>query len=201
MTSIGWKNKILKLIHIDMKIYQKKSVIARVIYAFLAIFLLLVGFSLVFASSADFIKSNQILSDQKNSQEQLGVKPLKIFIPSIDRTLDISDGYVVDNRWTVSETGVSHLTTSAVPGNRGNAVLYGHNRDEVLGKLWKAQNNDLVYVILSDGSITKYQIFERREVEPSQVEILNNVGDSRLTIYTCSGFLDSARFVIVGKLI
>ena len=104
MTSIGWKNKILKLIHIDMKIYQKKSVIARVIYAFLAIFLLLVGFSLVFASSADFIKSNQILSDQKNSQEQLGVKPLKIFIPSIDRTLDISDGYVVDNRWTVSET-------------------------------------------------------------------------------------------------
>ncbi|OGD88239.1 hypothetical protein A3J17_01575 [Candidatus Curtissbacteria bacterium RIFCSPLOWO2_02_FULL_40_11] len=184
-----------------MKIYQKKSVIARVIYAFLAIFLLLVGFSLVFASSADFIKSNQILSDQKNSQEQLGVKPLKIFIPSIDRTLDISDGYVVDNRWTVSETGVSHLTTSAVPGNRGNAVLYGHNRDEVLGKLWKAQNNDLVYVILSDGSITKYQIFERREVEPSQVEILNNVGDSRLTIYTCSGFLDSARFVIVGKLI
>ncbi len=176
------------------------SIISRIIYSFLAVFLIFVGFGLVFASSNDFVKSNLILSSKKGSQDQLRVKPLKVFIPQLSKALDISDGYIVDSRWTVSETGVSFLTTSAAPGNKGNAVLYGHNTVDKLGGLWRITDGDLVYVILSDGSIAKYQIFERREIKPSQVEILNNVDDSRLTIYTCSGFLDSARFVVVGKL-
>ena len=38
-----------------------------------------------------------------------------------------------------------------------------------------------------------------KEVKPNAVEILESADDSRLTIYTCSGFLDTARFVVVAK--
>jgi sortase (surface protein transpeptidase) len=90
--------------------------------------------------------------------------------------LDISDGEVVDDRWSISDTGVSYLTSSVVPGTAGNSVMYGHNKGDILGGL-------------------------PMQIKPTQVEILNQSDDTRLTIYTCSGFLDTARFVVVGKLI
>ena len=167
---------------------------------FFSILLILIGSAFLYLATADRFSTANFQSKSVEATEAQ-VKPLKIFIPKLDKTLAISGGFVTNNRWTVSETGVSFLTTSAVPGNLGNAVLYGHNRDAILGKLWKVQSGDLVYVVLSDGSISKYQIFERKEVKPNEVEILGNVGDSRLTIYTCSGFLDSARFVVVGELV
>ncbi len=128
-------------------------------------------------------------------------KPTKIQIPKLERTLDVSDGFVENGRWKVATTGVSYLTTSGQVGKVGNAVIYGHNTINVLGGLWRVQDGDFVQVTASDGKVYKYQIFERKEIQPSEVEILKQSNDARLTIYTCSGFLDSARFVIVGKLV
>lgn len=134
-----------------------------------------------------------------NPQEQVLAKPTKVYIPRLSRVLYVSDGYVAGDRWAISETGVSYLTTSAVPGETGNAVIYGHNTQAILGGLWRVQDGDIIYVVLKSGDFVKYQVFERKEIEPTQVEILNQTSDSRLTIYTCSGFLDTARFVIVAK--
>ena len=127
-------------------------------------------------------------------------KPLKIYIPKLERVLYVSDGEVKDNRWVTSPTNVSYLTSSAVPGSVGNTVMYGHNTIGVLGGFWKVHEGDFIYVVMNDGQFYKYQVFERKEIDPSQVDILNQTVDSRLTIYTCSGFLDSARFVVVSKL-
>jgi len=132
-----------------MNIYQRKSIISRIVYGFLAVFLLFVGFGLVFASSSDFVVSNLLQTHKQVNQDPSIVKPKKIYIPALNRIIDISDGYTSGNRWTVAETGVSHLTTSSVPGSAGNAVLYGHNKDKVLGKLWKVQYGDLIYIIFS----------------------------------------------------
>ena len=77
---------------------------------------------------------------QKESQDQnqepkveIGVKPAKISIPKLNKNLDVSDGFVENNRWKVSTTGVSYLTTSGEIGKVGNAVIYGHNTQGVLG--------------------------------------------------------------------
>lgn len=127
------------------------------------------------------------------------VKPSKLYIPNMDRVLYVSDGYAQGNRWTVSETGVSYLTTSSLPQEAGNTVIYGHNRQGILGGLWRVHEGDYLYVILQDGQFVKYQVAKREEIKPTQVEILNQTDDSRLTLYTCSGFLDTARFVIVAQ--
>jgi len=164
------------------------------------VLLILFGAGLLLTASFDSVASS--ISYDKYAQRGVAeVKVEKIYIPALKRTLNVSDGFVTGNRWTVSGTGVSHLTSSALPGNPGNAILYGHNRDGILAKLWQVQKGDFIYVTLSDSSISKYIIFERKEIEPDGVEILDDVGDSRLTLYTCSGFLDSARYVVVGKLI
>ena len=177
-----------------------------ILQSILAVALILGGFFLIFYSGRDRFVSNQrpVVSSQANDRvevKKVEAKPYKLYIPKLHKILYISDGIIVNGRWMISDSGVSYLTTSALPGNRGNAVLYGHNLDNILGSLTQVADGDLVYVVMDSGNFYKYQIIERKEVKPNQVEILQNTTDSRVTIYTCSGFLDSARFVVVGKLV
>jgi len=172
---------------------------------FSALFLISFGSVLVFKAAVnsgylDFLGTQDVPQSQM-AQRETRNNPIRISIPKIERELQVSDGYVSDNRWIVAKSGVSYLTTSGELGQAGNVVLYGHNTKDVLGGLWKVQNGDIVEVYDEQGKAYKYEVFERKEVKPNQVEILDNVGDSRLTIYTCSGFLDSARFVVVGRLL
>ena len=143
-----------------------------------------------------FIKGNKKQTDVAFGQ----VRPQKVYIPKLARTLYVSDGKIVDNRWIISPNGVSYLTTSVVPGRVGNSVIYGHNTANILGGLWRVNTGDDIYVVMDNGQIYKYQVSERKEIDPSQVDILNESTDARLTIYTCSGFLDSARFVVISQL-
>ena len=126
-------------------------------------------------------------------------KPTKLYIPKIAKILYVSDGYVVDNRWAISETGVSYLVSSATPGQTGNSVIYGHNRNDILGYLPNVTTGDPVYVVLTSGDYIKYEVAETKVIEPTQVKMLNQSQDSRLTICPCTGFLDTARFVVVAK--
>src|SRR3989344_3261030 len=185
---------------------KKKSALRRHISQAFAIFLILAGAGLIFWSS---FRQGYGLQTANQAQVQLSQeekdkeapKPAKIYIPKLERTLDVSDGFIKDNRWTVSQTGVSYLINSGRLGEPGNVVLYGHNTKDVLGRLWKVQVGDIVEVTDSGGNTYKFEIFERKEVKPNTVDILESTQDSRLTIYTCSGFLDTARFVVAGKLV
>lgn len=165
----------------------------------LALILIILGAGFVLAAA--FNKTTLQIPQRQGSQTaQILPKPTKLYIPKLAKILYVSDGYVVDNHWTISETGVSYLTSSAIPGQTGNTVLYGHNRSDILGDLPKVVDGDVVYVVRRDGDFVKYQVSETKVIEPTQVSILNQSTDSRLTIYTCTGFLDSARFVVVAKL-
>lgn len=125
--------------------------------------------------------------------------PKTLFIPKLSRTLAVSDGEVINNRWSISLTGVSFLKTSVQPGSVGNSVLYGHNLDNILGDLYLVGKGDSIYVVVESGNFAKYEVVETKEVTSQSVEILNASQDSRLTLYTCSGFLDSARFVVIAR--
>lgn len=169
--------------------------------------LIFLGIAIVFWASfkSAFLPSKSIshktsdLSYSNTVRSQ--AKPAKLYVPRLSRILYIADGEVVDNRWTISQTGVSYLTGSAIPGSIGNSVLYGHNRKDILGGLPKVSNSDLIYVVMENGEFAKYEVFETKEIKPTQVEILVSTSDTRLTIYTCSGFLDQARFVVVARLV
>lgn len=167
---------------------------------FLSLLLVLAG--AVFLLYAAFSRFDfRIYAASKTSpSKHFQAKPVKVYMPALGRVLYVSEGEALGSRWVISQTGVSYLTTSAEPGTVGNSIIYGHNTIGVLGGLWRVHEGDSIYVIMDNGQFYKYQVFERKEIDPSQVDILSQTPDSRLTVYTCSGFLDSARFVVVSKL-
>lgn len=145
------------------------------------------------------LKATPAPSPNLEAQQQI-TQPVKISIPTLGRTLDVTGGHYVNNRWTVSEAGVSFLTTSALPGQTGNSVFYGHNRTKILGGLPNIKNGDSIFVNTQSGNMFEYIVFETETVKPTKVEILSQTKDKRLTIYTCEGFLDQARFVAYARL-
>lgn len=167
----------------------------------LSLLLIAFGAGLIFLASTSFLNLDIRHPFLIKSQPELKVvnKPTKLFIPKLAKKLTISEGQVVNNRWTISQTGVSHLVDSAIPGASGNSVIYGHNLKNILGDLPNLKTGDKIYVLLKDGGFVKYQVYEQKEISPYQVEILSQTEDSRLTIFTCSGFLDTARFAVIAK--
>lgn len=171
---------------------------------FFSLIYIVLGAILVFTGSVSLLNldlKHPFLNRTAQKSEVLidPVKPTRIFIPKIAKNLNIESGQVINNRWTISPTGVSYLTDSSLPGTNGNSIMYGHNLKNILGDLPNLQNGDFLYVVLNNGQFVKYSVFEKKQITPYQVEILKQTPDSRLTIYTCSGFLDSARFVVVAK--
>jgi sortase (surface protein transpeptidase) len=142
--------------------------------------------------------------EQKGSMVELATlpqgRPVGIRIPSIDKQLAVIPSKIVNNRWESTKEGVSHLSTSPVPGELGNSVLYGHNYPNLLKDLPKVKVGDEIVIVFENGGEKKFEVYFTQEVGPNQSSILNPTNDYRITLYTCSGFLDSKRFVVTAML-
>ncbi len=170
-------------------------------YQILSLLLIILGSSLIFWASSRFITvkfaPNQGLKTTGFSLS--APKPQKLYIPKLGKVFYVSEGQAEGDRWAIAETGVSYLSSSALPGTLGNTVMYGHNKDDIFGYLYLVKAGDPVYAILDNGHFVKFTVAEEKEVTPKDVQVLEVSNDSRLTLFTCSGFLDSARFVVVAK--
>ena len=125
--------------------------------------------------------------------------PTRIIIPSVKIDLPIVEAKVVQGYWETSATSASHGLGSASPGDRGNMVLFAHARKGLFLPLRNIKMGEVVEVFNNKEQKYRYQVFEIKEVPPNQVEVISQTPDERLTLYTCSGFLDSKRLVVVAK--
>ncbi len=125
--------------------------------------------------------------------------PTRIKIPAINVDTAIFPSIIRNNIWETTGKGVSYLATSPVPGEKGNSVMYGHNWSSILGNLPKTKPGQQVIIYWSDGREKKFEVVYTAEVLPTQRDIIDSTNDTRLTLYTCTGFLDSKRFVVVAK--
>lgn len=130
---------------------------------------------------------------------QSAVMPKAILIPSIKSALPIIPSIVTNGHWGTTDKGVSYLTSSPIPGEAGNSIMYGHNWTSILGHLSLVKPGDMVIVLMSDGKKKEFKVEYTATVSPNQTYIIDTTKDARLTIYTCIGFLDSKRFVVVAK--
>lgn len=122
--------------------------------------------------------------------------PTVLRIADLSIELPVFPASVNGGRWQATTRGVSYLTGSPIPGDLGNSILYGHDWPSLLGNLKNAKVGNRVEVVFSDGSIKNFVIRFIQEVSPSETAILDQSSDKRITLYTCSGFLDSKRFVV-----
>jgi len=169
-------------------------------FTYLGILCILLGafltyqhFNPALLSFTDFEKPQKVVIQNSAS-------PLYLSIPSVHIGLPIYAAHIINNQWETTTLGVSYLIDSPIPGQRGNSILYGHNWQVLLGNLVYVKPGEKVNVLFSDHSSKQFNIIYTTIVNPTDVSILTQSRDTRITLYTCTGFLDSKRFVAVATL-
>lgn len=129
-----------------------------------------------------------------NENSKIVTPPNLIFIPSLEISLPIAPGVISNNQWTLYDDKVSWLSTSNTPGD-GNVILYAHNRQSLFGPLDKLEEGAIIEVFSASGEKYSYQVREKREVLPNDLEAILSSED-QLTLYTCEGSFDEKRLIV-----
>jgi sortase A len=130
----------------------------------------------------------------------LAITPVRVIIPSLKIDNTIFGAKITNGQWETTDKGISYLLSSPVPGATGNSILYGHNWESLLGKLVGIKPGDKIEIMLSNGKTRTFIVAFTSVVDPNETHILSQTKDNRITIYTCTGFLDSKRFVATAIL-
>jgi sortase A len=121
-------------------------------------------------------------------------------IPAIDLDWYVSEGVSLD----VLRDGPGHFEGTARPGEEGNAAIAGHrttygapfNRLDELG-----EGDEITFTYLTGRQFT-YTFRETLIVQPSDVSVLQDAGDNRLTLTACHPEYSAAeRIVVVADLV
>jgi LPXTG-site transpeptidase (sortase) family protein len=126
--------------------------------------------------------------------------PQEIRISSLKIHLSVRPAEVGEGDWPLFEEAASYLAASGGIGQIGNSVIYAHNKNHLFGPLKKITLGDQIEVEDQNQKTWHYQVEEILVVSPKEVDILSSKNYPALTLYTCSGFLDQFRFVVVSRL-
>jgi LPXTG-site transpeptidase (sortase) family protein len=139
--------------------------------------------------------SDTILAAYKSQRSATASYPIHLEIDEITNVPIVEAGRQ-NGIWTVSNTSANHVIQSAIPGENGNIIIYGHNLNIIFGFLMNIKIGAIINVRLTDGSLHRYTVTETHVVTPTQTELLAPTTHEVLTLYTCTGLLDSLRFVV-----
>mgnify|MGYP001589055206 CR=1 FL=1 len=126
--------------------------------------------------------------------------PTQILISKVRIDFPVFPARASGDTWEISEKGVSYLLGTGVPGRKGNVVIFGHNKNNLFGPIrWLEKDEGIELTNKRDEKFI-YKIITTKIVSPDEVWVLSPTEDATLTLYTCTGFLDSKRFIVVAKL-
>ena len=129
-----------------------------------------------------------------------GAGPTRITIADLGIDLPVYQAAITNNVWPTSTSGAEYLTSSPLPGSMGNSIIYAHDWVSLFGPLRSAKVGQKVVVTYPDKTKKTFVIAYTTIVPSNQASILASSTDKRITLYTCTGFLDSQRFVAVAIL-
>ncbi len=99
--------------------------------------------------------------------------------------------------------GPGHITTTALPGQSGNAVITGH-RDTFFRHIFELDKGDEI-LVRRNGQTFHYEVTGKKIVHPEDVSVLDPTPDAQLTLITCYPiyYIGPApkRLVIFSKLV
>lgn len=137
----------------------------------------------------------------------LSIAPVdnRIIIPAIGKNIPIVEmdaANLTGENWKELEdqiqdglrNGVVHYPGTAIPGQVGNVFITGHSSyypwdkgqyKEVFALLPKLNVDDVYYIFYNQKKYT-YRIREKKEVNPNNVDVLNQPNDTKIsTLMTC----------------
>ena len=181
----------------------------------LALGVILVGIGIFIASqnTVNLVQSSVSFASepvevQGFNETEVTAEPRRILIPEIGIDLDVEVSEIVNGYWEVHEDKAGWGMGSGVPSEIGNQVIFAHARKGLFGSLDEIKVNSKVYV-LSEKTVeneggtnfwNEYEVTEIKEVYPNQTEVIKPVEDKEiLTLYTCSGFNDNKRLIVIAE--
>lgn len=136
---------------------------------------------------------NTTIVDQTKSAN---IKPIYIKSYPIGIDVKIEDTSITNGIWTIKPNSANYLVTSAGIGDNGNIIIYGHNKNNILGPIRWMKTGDIIEITGSDNKIYKYKVEKTDTIDPNNLSYITPTDKEILTIYTCTGFLDSKRFIV-----
>lgn len=131
--------------------------------------------------------------------KNISALPTQLIIQKIKMTLPIEETAINNGMWQVSQNGASHLTISARPGEKGPIILYGHNTIDRLGPIRWLSKGDTIEIKTADGKIHTYIIEQTMTIAPDKMDIFTQRKGETFILYTCDGFADLQRFVLIAS--
>lgn len=137
--------------------------------------------------------------DQSLTKNTAGVDiPTRILLPHVGIDIPVKLSHVIHGYWELSEMTASYGEGSGVPGNPGNAVIFAHARQGLFLPLKDVSVGDRVY-LFTQNKYFMYTVTEKKEVSPTDIYVIKPTDIEQLTLYTCSGFIDSKRLVVTAR--
>lgn len=124
---------------------------------------------------------------------------IRIKIDKVKLDLAVEPAIINNGIWPVVEKNASHWANSANPGEKGNIVIYGHNRNNVFGPIRWLNLGDKIELTDKQGQIYEYKISETVTVKPDEIQYVEPTATETLTLYTCTGWWDSQRYIVIAK--
>lgn len=125
-----------------------------------------------------------------------GVAPVYIKAYPVGVDIKVTPTQINEGVWMIPPSSVGFLVGSSGLGGGGNIIMYGHNSNQILGPIRWIKIGSKIELTGSDGKVYLYTVSELAEVEPSNLGYIQKTETEVLTLYTCSGFLDSKRFIV-----
>jgi LPXTG-site transpeptidase (sortase) family protein len=123
--------------------------------------------------------------------------PTRIIIPEISIDLGIKKAKIINGYWEVFDDSAAWGEGSGELGKPGNMVIFAHDTKGLFYTLKDIKIGDIIYIY---GQETySYKVTEIKNTIPSDLSVIAPTKDQTLTLYTCSGPLDSKRLVVVAK--
>ena len=126
-------------------------------------------------------------------------RPIEIIISTVDMDLPIEETVIAHNAWQIADNGASHLSTSARPGENGPIIIYSHNTNDRFGPIRWLSTGKQITLKTQDNKTHEYKITRTLQVAPDKTSIFFSEKGETLFLYTCDGFADLERFIIVAK--
>jgi hypothetical protein len=124
-------------------------------------------------------------------------QPVAVTIPHKPESLHVVPSLIQNGEWSVSDQGVSLLKNPA--GGPQGHILYGHNWNSVLGQLQQAQIGEEISLTYQNGTEEVFVINSIFTVSSDRLDVLELAQPQKLLMYTCAGFLDTKRLVVLAS--
>lgn len=125
--------------------------------------------------------------------------PIKLLIPSVKIDVNVVPAEIVDGFWETATASASFGLGSSHPQETGgNTVIFAHAKPGLFADLRLVKKDDLIYLFTASKWFT-YKVSEIKTVLPNQVEVVSPTQDKTLTLYTCTGYKDALRLVLIAK--